>query len=188
MYCRNRLSFPLVFTTRGTTVAAAYSATCTLCNAVIHHSSWYPHGSERSEYFFYPDRSPYIMATNQTAFEVKLLDQVTHQIVHSGVTFESQALVYNASFASYDQCRLASFKDVFSRAKVTSSFSWKLNEKRLEDSWFLYHIILYYKSQSCLKTKDLGTDPNRGNRRDMEDLCELVNLHRSLRSPQVGGT
>lgn len=123
------------------------------------------------------------MATNQTAFKVKLLDQVTHQIVHSGVTFESQALVYNASFASYDQCRLASFKDVFSRAKVTSSFSWKLNEKRLEDSWFLYH-ILYYKSQSCLKTKDLGTDPNRGNRRDMEDLCELVNLHRSLRSPQ----
>ena len=124
------------------------------------------------------------MATNQTAFEVKLLDQVTHQIVHSGVTFESQVLVYNSSFGSYDQCHLASLKDVFSRAKFASSFSWKLNEKQLEDSWFLYQIILYCKSQSCLATKDLGTDANRGNRRDMEDLCELVNLHRSLKSPQ----
>ena len=88
------------------------------------------------------------MATNQTAFEVKLLDQVTHQIVHSGVTFESQALVYNLSFGSYDQCRLASLEDVFSQAKVNSSFSLKLEEKQLEDSWFLYQIILYHKSQS----------------------------------------
>ena len=173
-----------MFTTHGTVVAAAYNASCTLCNAVIHHSSWYPNGSERREYFFDPDQSPYIMATNQTAFEVKLLDQVTYQIVHGGVTFESQALVYTSSFGSYDQCRLASLVDVFSRAKVNSSFSWKLNEKRLEDSWFLYQIILYYKSQSCLATTDLGTDANRGNRRDVEDLCELVNLHRSLRSPR----
>ena len=124
------------------------------------------------------------MTTNQTAFEVQLLNQVTHQIVHSGVTFESQVLVYNASFGSYDECRLASLKDVFSQAKTMSSFSWKLNGKWLEDSWFLYNVILYYKSQSCLPTKDLGTDPNRGNRRDMEDVCELVNLDRSLRSPQ----
>ena len=40
------------------------------------------------------------MATNQTAFEVKLLDQVTHQMVYGGVTFESQAFVYNSSFGS----------------------------------------------------------------------------------------
>ena len=133
-------------------VSFAYNATCTLCNAIIHHSSWYPNGSEKMGIFFYPDQSPYIMATNQTVFEVKLLDQVTHQIVHGGVIFESRALVYNLSFGSYNQRRLASLEDVFSWAKVDSSFSWKLNEKRLEDSWFLYQIILYHKSQSCLAT------------------------------------
>ena len=84
--------------------------------------------------FFDPDQSPHILATNQTGFEIKLLNQVTHQIVHSGVTFESQALFYNSSFGSYNQCHLASLGNAFSQVKVTSSFSWKLNEKWLEDS------------------------------------------------------
>ena len=103
-----------MFTTHGTLVAAAYNATCTLCNVVIHHSNWHPHGSERSEFFFDPEQSPYFVITNQTTIEVKLLEQLTHQIVHSGVTFESQALVYNASFGAHDQRRLASLRDVFS--------------------------------------------------------------------------
>lgn len=184
LYCRNRPSFPLVFTTQGTLVAAAYSATCNKCKAVIHHSSWSPSGIERIEHFFDPSQSPYIRTTSQTVFEVKFLDQVTHQIVHAGVTFESQALVYNSSFGSFDEHRLAAFKEVFSRSKNTASSSWKLNEKRLEDSWFLYNVILYYQSESCLATQDLGTDPNKGNRRDIEDLCEQVNLHRSLKSPK----
>ena len=173
-----------MFTTHGTLVAAAYSAECSECKAIIHHSSWSLNGVERSEYFFDPSLSPYIMTTTQTVFEVKLLEQVTHQIVHAGVTFESQALVYNSSFGSDDERRLASFKSAFSRMKNKSSLSWKLNEKRIEDSWFLYNIILYYRSHSRLATKDLGTDPNSGNRRDIDDLCEQVNLHRSLKSPQ----
>ena len=87
--------------------------------------------------FFYP-LSPYIMTTTQTVFEVKLLEQVTHQIVHAGVTFESQAL---SSFGSDDERRLASFKSAFSRMKNKSSSSWKLNEKRIKDPWFLYNLL-----------------------------------------------
>ena len=112
---------------------------------------------------------------------MKLLD---HQMVHAGVTSESQSLVYNSSFGSDDEFRLASFNSVLSQAKNTSSLSWKLNEKRLEDSRFLYSVILYYRSRSCLATKDIATDLNSGNRRDIVDLRELVNLHRSLNSPR----
>lgn len=66
-------------------------------------------------------------------------------------------------------------KYILSRTEVASTFSWKLNEKRLEDSWFLYEIVIY-RSHGCLETTDLNTDVNQ---RDVEDLCEIANLIRS---------
>lgn len=90
MYCRNHPSFPLLLQLHNIIPHA-------LNVIVFHYTSWYPSGSERSEYFLDPDQSPYILATNQTAFKMNFLD---HQIVHSGATFESQVLVYNASFGS----------------------------------------------------------------------------------------
>ena len=181
---RNRPAFPLVFTTKGTLVAAAYSATCSECKAVIHHSSWSPKGEERVEHFFDPSHSPYISTSSQTVFEVNLLQQVTHQIVHAGVTFESQALVYNSCFGMHDEDRLAAMKSSFSRVKNASSLSWKLNEKRLEDGWFLYNIILHHKYAGCLETEDLACDTTKGKRRDIDNVCEVVNLHRSLTPPR----
>ena len=52
--CRNRPSFPVVYTTNGTRVAAAYSGMCTECESTIQHSSWIPRNDEKQEYFFDP--------------------------------------------------------------------------------------------------------------------------------------
>ena len=64
---------------------------------------------------------------------MKLLEQITQQIVLAGITFKSQALVYNSCIGMHDENRLASMKSSFSRVRNASSLSWKLNEKRLED-------------------------------------------------------
>ena len=112
--CRNRPSFPVVYTTLGTLVAALYSAMCSECKAIIHHSSWMTQkGDDKVEFFFDPSHSQYIQCTAQSIFETKLLDQLTHQIVHAGATFVSQALVYNAIHGESDEVRLASYVDCF---------------------------------------------------------------------------
>jgi len=77
---RNRPSFPVVYTTRGTLLAAAFSGTCTVCGAVFSHSHFEPrpHGDdEKAEFFFDPTHSPYFQITGQSVFEVRLLEQVT---------------------------------------------------------------------------------------------------------------
>lgn len=106
----NRPSFPIVYTTQGTIVAAAYSATCCECKALIHHSSFKPKCDDRQEYFYDPSHSCYFQVTSQTVFETKRLDQLTFQIVFSGATYESQAQVYNEDL---DETRLAAFVNTF---------------------------------------------------------------------------
>jgi len=107
-----------VYTTRGTLLAAAFSGTCTVCGAVFSHSHFEPrpHGDdEKAEFFFDPTHSPYFQLTGQSVFEVRLLEQVTQQIVHAGATFESQASVYSSSFGEIDKARLLSYEQNFSR-------------------------------------------------------------------------
>ena len=49
----------------------------------------------------------------------------------------------------------------------------------------LYQLIVFYKDVvGTLQSTDLGTECNRGNRRDIERLCEIANLQLSLRSPK----
>ena len=103
-----------MYTTVGTIVAASYSAECTICKAVIHHSSWNTQsGNDKQEFFFDPSQSQYIQCTSQSVFDTKLLDQVTQQIVHAGATFESQALVYNEINGASDEKRLSAYVDCF---------------------------------------------------------------------------
>lgn len=136
------------------------SGTCTSCRATIHHSSWVPAVDGNVEHFFEPHQSTYFLAMSQTGFEVQFLKQLTNQMVHAGVTFESQALVYNDSFGTSDEKRLASMTEVFSR---TSACDWKVNEKRLEDGWFLYSIVEYYSTQEdvTLENVNLATMANK---------------------------
>ena len=137
------------------------------------------------KFFFDPTHSSYIQVTSQTIFERKLLDQLTFQIVFSGATFESQAQVYNSMHGVLDESRLAAFVNRFGRVHNAESLTWKLNEKRVEDGWFLYQLIVFYKDEcGFLNSTDLGTELSRSNRRDIEQLCELANLQLSLRSPK----
>ena len=183
--CRNRPSFPIVYTTQGTIVAASYAGVCSECKAIIHHSSWMNQTEdERKEFFFDPSHSQYIQCTSQSVFERKLLDEITHQIVHAGATFESQAIVYNAVNGESDEVRLATYVDCFRRVRNLHSLSWKLNETRLEDGWFLYQLVCYHLETGCLSTQDLCTETVKGTRRDIEGLCEVANHMRSLDSPK----
>ena len=95
-FCRNRPSFPIVYTTQGTLAAASYAGVCSECKAIIHHSSWMTQTEDERKFFFDPSCSQYIQCTSQSVFKRKLLDEITHQVVHAGATFESQAIVYNA--------------------------------------------------------------------------------------------
>ena len=119
-----------------------------------------------------------------TVFETKLIDSVTQQILHSGVTFESQASVYNALHGENDEKRLGRFAEHFKRVRNADSCSWKMNKTRLENGWFLYQLVLYYLEVGALHTQDLYTEVGKGNRRCIEDLCERANLKRSLSSPK----
>ena len=75
-------------------------------------------------------------------------------------------------------------RHLFGRVQNPQSFTWKLNQKRLEDAWFLYQLIIFYEGEGCLASTDLSTEVTSSNRRDIEKLCELANLHRSLQSPK----
>ena len=84
-----------------------------------------------------PRQSPYFQISSQTVFSTDLLDHVTQQLVQASLTFESQADVYSATSVT-DAQHLATNEQHFSRLRTLhSSSSWKLNEKRLEDGWFL---------------------------------------------------
>ena len=119
-------------------------------------------------------------------FETKLLDQVTFQVAFSGATFESQALVYNATNGELDETRLSVFAQAFAFGRVQNpqSYAWKLNQKLLKDAWFLYQLITFYEHEDCLASTDLSNEVTSGNRRDIEKLCELANLYRSLQFPK----
>ena len=181
---RNRPSFPVVYTTNGTRVAAAYNGICTECKRTFQHSSWTPRNDEKQEYFFDPLHSAFFQVTSQTVFEIRLLNEITLQITFSGATFESQAQVYNTMHGREDERRLESLAKTFGQIQNTESLTWKVNEKCLEDAWFLYQLVWFYKSVDCLSMTSLSTGTSESNRRDIEELCESANLHRSLHSPK----
>jgi len=105
---RNRLSFPLVFATRGTCVGAAFSAKCRSPSC---GRRYFPSHYEvpqigiadcdelQYQQFFYDPESngPYFQ-TSQTVFEISLLCDITSNITISGTSFESRAVVYNENF------------------------------------------------------------------------------------------
>ena len=92
-------------------MAASYNAVCSECKVTIYHSSWTIQSEdEKKEYFFDPVHSKYIQCTSQSVFEQKLLEQITHQIVHAGATFESQTLVYNAMNGERDVSSLSTLR------------------------------------------------------------------------------
>lgn len=86
----NRPSFPLVYTTKGSYVAALFHGQCVKCK-----TAWYPNYKITSDNrCVYIDPSEagdkgYFQITSQTVFEKKLLNDISNNLWVSGTTFNS---------------------------------------------------------------------------------------------------
>lgn len=168
---RNRPSFPLVYTTKGTFVAAAFSAECRHCSKKYHISYYEETLQESKKRFYYSLKdATYFQATSQTVFEIALLEDITNNISISAASFESRAQVYNENFRKIDQDRLQQLT-AFGRNVTDEEHPWKLTEKRVEDAWFLYSLVLFYEQRGQLKTTDFATDKGVSQRCDIDSLC-----------------
>ena len=179
---RNRPCFPVVYTTQGTFVAASFSGQCLTCQKKYYVS--YSESEDGVQTFYNPDtmEAKYFMHTSQTAFEIKLLKELSAQLALASVTFESQAEVYNALHSSEDVVRLRAFEEKFRRCDGEDC--WRLNVRRLEDCWFTYQLAFFFGKHHLLDTIDFGTQTTAGNRKDVEDLCRKANLHLSQITPE----
>ncbi len=165
----NRPSFPLVYTTNGTRVAAVYHGMCRRCG-----TSWYPsHTSNVGngiEKFLDMKAIKYLQTTAATIFEMEYLDQVTNALSLCNATFESLADLYNANHGPSDE-KLMERLLTFSRGQM--DHPWALHRQRLEEAWFLYQVILYWQLKGEVNV-NYHTEKDAGNRRDIEELCRLV--------------
>ena len=179
---RNRPSFPLVYTTRGTFVGAAFSAECRSPSC---GRRYFPSHYEvpqigiadcdelQYQQFFYDPESngPYFQTTSQTVFEISLLRDITSNITISGTSFESRAVVYNENFRHVDIKRLDHLH-TFGRNSKDKEHPWKLTEKRVEDAWFLWTLVQFFKEKGLLNVQDFATASNASQRKDLDTLCE----------------
>ena len=177
IYYRNRPSHPVVYTTKGTFIAACFSGRCTKCQVSYHHS-YYETKEGKQHFYSISSSTQYLQTTTHTVFELELLKQLTMQLAFSACTFESQAAVYDAVHGAHDQVRLREFAANFRRSNVVQHVcgnNWRLNVARLEDAWFLYRLIYTYDQLGILETQDFS-HCTPGNRRDIEHLCQCAML------------
>ena len=79
-------------------------------------------------------------------------------MVHAAATFESQADIYNATFMLHDQQHLYAYAGEFSQVRNSSSDNtWKLNDERLEDGWFIFHLAEFHCHNGTLNDVSFHT-------------------------------
>ena len=184
---RNRPSYPIVYTTRGTYIAACFHAECRspVCKKKYYINHYeIPNGEETQQYFYDPnhDDHPYFQVSSQTIFEKKLLEDITNNITISGASFESRAEVYNENFAATDLKRLTHLQE-YCRDR---SKSWSLNERRVEDAWFLWILVNILQNEGKLATTNFYTPLNTSHRKDIDSIAdEAWHLLCSKTSPWV---
>ena len=83
-----------------------------------------------------------------------------------------------------DQQRLSAYAGEFSRVRNPSTDNtWKLNDKRLEDGWFIYHLAEFHCHNGTLNHANFHTVRDCSNRRNIECLCEEATHILSTKSP-----
>ena len=91
-------SCPLVYTTNGTFVGAMFHGKCRKCDCNYYYSYWEMCDGEGAiqRYYYDPISNPqeYFQYSSSSLFEVRLLNDITNNIVFSAVTFQSRAEVY----------------------------------------------------------------------------------------------
>lgn len=104
-------------------------------------------------------------------FEINLLRDITSNITISGTSFESRAVVYNENFRHVDIKR-PDHLHTFGRNSKDEEHPWKLTEKRVEDAWFLWTLVQFFKEKGLLNVQDFATASNASQRKDLDTLCE----------------
>ena len=165
---RSRPSFPLVYTSQGTYVAAVFHGECRKGCSTKFHYSYYKRGD--TIHYHIPQGEKYFQLSSQTIFEIALLDDFTHNISISGASFESRAEVYNENFRDSDYSRLKHLSD-YGRSMSDAEHPWKLTEQRVEDGWFLYMLVCYYRDINQLDDVNFATSSQPSQRKDLDLLC-----------------
>ena len=156
-------------------VAAMYTAEiqCRHCSRK-YHLSYYQEASDDSQskqVFYDPEGAKHFQITSQTLFEVALLDDITNNISVSGTSFESRTTVHNENFQKIDQERLAHLAE-FGRSGSDKDHPWKLMEKHIEDAWFVYTLVDFYKCRGILSSTNFASDKTVSQRCDVDEMCE----------------
>jgi hypothetical protein len=167
---RNRPSFPLVYTTNGTYVAALFSGECRRCTKKFHYS-YYQFGGRM--HYYNPIPLKFFQLSSQTVFETALIFDITNNISVSACSFQSRAEVYNENFREVDCERLKHFND-YGRNITDIHYPWKLTEKRVEDAWFMYQLVIFFADSNELKSTNLYTEVDASQRKDIEQLCSIA--------------
>ena len=165
---RSRPSFPLVYTTHGTFIGALFHGVCRRGCSRNYHYSYFNDGGA-THYYVSPGEK-YFQATSQTVFEVALLEDLTSNISISATSFESRAEVYNENFRDSDSSRLKHLRD-YGRSMSDADHPWKLTEKRVEDGWFLYTLVCFFRDRNELESINFATSTSPSQRKDLDFLC-----------------
>lgn len=155
---RNRPTFPLVYTSKGTFVAAMFSGECRrgcsnkFCYSYYLHDSKTHYYSLTGNFFFH--------ITSKTIFDTSLLEDITNNVSISATSFQS-----------ISDCERLIHLSEFGRSFSDTEHPWKLTEKRIEDAWFIYSLVLFYSERGGLEDVDFNTAPSASQRIDVDELC-----------------
>ena len=100
-----------------------------------------------------------------------MLHDITNNLSISAASFESRAAVYNENFMAVDKERLSLLNE-FGRSQNDKERPWKLMEKRIEDAWFVYSLVNFYKQKGKLNTTNFATEKMASQRYDVDSMCE----------------
>ena len=151
-----RASFPLVYTTRGTLVAAMFHSYCLTCRTRYFYGYKETGTGAATQRVYYSHISslPYFQSTSMTMFEQALLDDVTNNIVYSAATFSSRSEVYHANHYQRNAVQLQHLSEY---ARIYRD-QWTPTPMRIEEAWFLWRIICTYADFAQLQTSNLYTE------------------------------
>ena len=74
--------------------------------------------------------------------------------------------VYNETFREVDKQRLSHLAEL-GHSHSDEEYPWKLTEKCIEDAWFLYTLVNFYKQKGKLSTTNSATEKTASQRYDV---------------------
>ena len=179
---RNRPSFPVVYTSHGTNVAASFNGNCKTCRKVYYYSYFEDCPVSESDsnkdskdqrrvyYDFSPDLK-YFQVSNKTMFETHLVKDIVYNVEICASSFESRADVYNFIHRELDKEVLRKLEN-FSRVKGNNEDNvWKLNADRVEECYFLWKTINLFRKNGSLYLLNVKQVDVEGKRRSLEEIC-----------------